>query len=188
MIRKAIVVASLGFAVQPVLAQDAAMVAETRQTALQLVTKLSATLKEEIQKGPDKAIGVCTDIAPREAGALSRSTGWRITRVSLKVRNPLLGTPDAWEAAALKDFDKRAAGGEDVEKLETSEVVNDGGTRYLRYIKALPVQAICLNCHGSDANRTSSVKARLAADYPHDKAIGYSEGQVRGGLSVKRPL
>ena len=188
MIRKTIVAAALGLAVQPLLAQDAAMVAETRQTALQLVTKLGAALKEEIQKGPDKAVGVCTDIAPREAGALSRSTGWRITRVSLKVRNPLLGTPDAWETAALKDFDKRAAAGENAGKLEMSEVVNEGGTQYLRYIKALPVQAICLNCHGSDANMTPSVKAKLAAEYPHDKAIGYTEGQVRGGLSVKRPL
>lgn len=188
MIRKAIVVTALGLAVQPALAQDSAMVAQTRQTALQLVTKLGAALQEEIKKGPDSAIGVCTDIAPRIAGELSRSTGWRITRVSLKVRNPLLGTPDAWESAALKDFDKRAAAGENVGKLETSAEVNEGGTQYLRYIKALPVQPMCLKCHGTDATMTPSVKARIAAEYPHDKAIGYTAGQVRGGLSVKRPL
>jgi hypothetical protein len=188
MIKKAIVAAALGLAVQPLLAQDAAMVAETRQTALQLVTKLGAALKEEIQKGPDEAVGVCTNIAPREAGALSRRTGWRVTRVSLKVRNPLLGTPDAWEIEALKDFDKRAAAGENAGKLEMSAIVDEGGTQYLRYIKALPVQPMCLSCHGTDATITSSVKAKLAVEYPHDKAVGYTAGQVRGGLSVKRPL
>lgn len=66
--------------------------------------------------------------------------------------------------------------------------MKEGGVRYFRYIKALPVQAVCLNCHGAEANLAPAVKAKLAFDYPHDKAVGYAEGQVRGGLSVKRPL
>lgn len=118
MIKKAMVVAALGLAAQPLLADNTAMVDETRKTALPLVSELVAALQQEIQKGPDSAIGVCKDIAPAKASALSRSTGWRITRVSLKVRNPLLGTADAWESAALRDFDKRAAAGEDATKLE----------------------------------------------------------------------
>ena len=31
-------------------------------------------------------------------------------------------------------------------------------------------------------------KARLAELYPQDKATGYAEGQLRGALTVKRPL
>jgi hypothetical protein len=32
------------------------------------------------------------------------------------------------------------------------------------------------------------VRARLATEYPHDKATGYSAGQIRGAISIKRPL
>lgn len=32
------------------------------------------------------------------------------------------------------------------------------------------------------------VKARLAVDYPLDKAIGYAPGMLRGIVSVKRDL
>ncbi|MDQ3259267.1 MAG: DUF3365 domain-containing protein, partial [Pseudomonadota bacterium] len=32
------------------------------------------------------------------------------------------------------------------------------------------------------------VKATLSQQYPHDRATGYVVGQVRGAISVKRPL
>ena len=32
------------------------------------------------------------------------------------------------------------------------------------------------------------VKARLAAEYPQDKATGYAPGMVRGIITIKRPL
>jgi uncharacterized protein DUF3365 len=188
MFRKALIVAAAGIMAQPLFAQDRAMVDETRKVALQLVARLGGELQEKMKEGPAAAVGVCKTIAPAAASELSRSTGWRITRVSLKVRNPLLGTPDDWEATALADFDRRAAAGEDPASFEKSEVVKQGERQYLRYIKALPVQPMCLNCHGSDAMIAPEVKARLKAEYPHDQATGYAPGQVRGGLSVKRPL
>ncbi len=57
--------------------------------------------------GPGSAIKVCRDIAPAIASEASRKNGWHVSRVSLKVRNPLLGTPDAWEQKVLADFDRR---------------------------------------------------------------------------------
>ena len=45
--------------------------------------------------------------------------------MSLKTRNPLLGTPDAWEQAVLAEFDRRAAAGEKPETLEYSETVTE---------------------------------------------------------------
>jgi hypothetical protein len=32
------------------------------------------------------------------------------------------------------------------------------------------------------------MKAQIAGEYPHDKATGYAVGQVRGAVTVKRPL
>lgn len=45
------------------------------------------------------------------SGRLSRERGWRVTRVGTRVRNPLLGKPDAWEQQVLAGFTERAAKG-----------------------------------------------------------------------------
>ena len=96
--------------------------------------------------------------------------------------------PDAWEQAALEDFDRRRAAGENAAMMEKTDIVTEDGKRTLRYIKALPPQKLCLSCHGSSDQMAAEAKAKLAELYPNDKATGYSEGQVRGALTVKRPL
>ena len=116
--------------------------------------------------------------------SISQQTGWKIKRVSLKVRNEARAIPDAWEKAALEDFDKRAAAGEPPMKLEKGEKVGDE----YRYVKALPVQPLCLSCHGPSENLSPGIKAALGQHYPNDRATGYSEGQIRGVISVRKKL
>lgn len=162
---------------------------ESRAAALELIQKLGAALKQEIAAGgPDRAVAACRDLAPALAGELSRKTGGRVARVSLKTRNSLLGQPDAWEQKVLMDFDRRSAAGEKPESLEYAEIVEEPQGRYLRYMKALPVQPLCLSCHGGVDALSEPVKASLAAHYPLDRATGYSVGQVRGAVTVKQPL
>jgi hypothetical protein len=162
--------------------------ADARATASLLIQKLGAALKQEMAAGgPERAITVCRDIAPGLAGELSRSSGARVARVSLKTRNPLLGLPDAWEQKVLMDFDRRAAAGEKPETLEHGEIVDEPQGPAFRYMKALPVQPLCLSCHGAESV-TDGVKAKLAADYPHDRAFGYTLGQIRGAVTIKQPL
>ena len=74
--------------------------------------------------------------APELARAASTESGWAIRRVSLKNRNPK-AVPDAWERAALEDFDRRAAGGESPATIEQAEVVFVDGKETYRYMKAL---------------------------------------------------
>ena len=121
------------------------------------------------------------------AKAASEKTGWKIRRVSLKNRNPK-AVPDAWEQAALEDFDRRAAAGESPAKLEKAELVTEGDSKSYRYMKALPTQPLCLECHGSSADISPAVKAKLAELYPDDKAVGYSVGQIRGAMTIRKPL
>lgn len=181
-----IALAALQFTALPVHADDAALIAETKQTALGIPPKLLSMVQDEITKGNhDGAIAACNDKAPKMAAAASQKTGWAIRRVSLKNRNPK-AVSDAWEKAALEDFDRRAAAGESPATLEKAEIVSADGKRTLRYMKALPTQQLCLACHGSEL--APEVKAKLAALYPDDRATGYSEGQIRGALTVKRPL
>jgi hypothetical protein len=169
-------------------ADDAALITETKMTALNIPPKLLQMVQDEIDKGSyHGAIAACSDKAPKMAAAASQNTGWAIRRVSLKNRNPK-AVPDAWEQAALEDFDRRRAAGENAAMMEKAEIVTEGDKRTLRYIKALPTQKLCLNCHGSGDQMAAEAKGKLAELYPNDKAIGYSEGQVRGALTVKRPL
>ncbi len=165
------------------------LLAASRAAASQLTQQLGAELRRELAaSGPEGAIGVCKSIAPEIAGKLSRQAGARVARVSLKTRNPLLGTPDAWEQAVLLDFDRRAAAGDKPETFEKWEIVSEPAGRYYRYMKAIPVQPLCLACHGTPDAIPEPVKAKLQQDYPHDRATGYVPGQIRGAVTLKQRL
>lgn len=162
---------------------------QARAIAGQLVSQLGAALKAELSAGgPVSAIGVCKQTAPELAGKLSRDNGMRVARVSLRVRNPLLGQPDAWEQDALAGFDRAAAAGDKSATIEKAEIVNEPQGRYLRYIKAIPVQPLCLSCHGAPEALSAEVRERLTTDYPHDRATGYRVGDIRGGVTIKQRL
>jgi len=185
-----VVGALLAAGAMPVAAQDdATRLEEARKMAGTMVQTLGGRLQAAIKEGgPAAAIGVCTNVAPMIAGELSRQNGVRVTRVSLRVRNPLLGTPDAWEQGVLQSFEARLTKGEAADKLEFAETVSEPAGRYFRYMKALPVQPVCVNCHGDAANLAPEIKERIAREYPADRATGYLPGQIRGAVSVKRPL
>lgn len=162
---------------------------DSRKVADQFVQQLGGELRRELElSGPLRGIIVCKFGAPEVASSLSRRTGWRVGRVSLQTRNPALGVPDPWEHRVLTEFDQRAARGEKPETIEFGEVVREPGGAYYRYMKALPVHRLCLDCHGPAESLAPEVRERLAADYPHDRGTGYSIGQLRGAVTIKRPL
>lgn len=171
-------------------AQDGdALLARSRAIAGQFASQLGAELKKELSAGgPVGAIGVCKNAAPEIAGRLSREQGVKVARVSLKTRNPMSGLPDHWEQDILRRFDQRAAAGEKPETIEHGEIVTEPAGRYYRYLKAIPVQPLCLACHGGPDTVSADTQAALARDYPHDRARGYSLGQLRGAFTLKHPL
>jgi hypothetical protein len=173
----------------PALADDMAKYQDdARKVAKEFVTQLGGELKKEMEaNGPGAAIKVCRNVAPAIASDLSRKNGWKVGRVSQKVRNPLLGMPDAWEQKVLADFDRRLEK-ENPANMDFAEIVTEPQGQYFRYMKAIPTQDTCLKCHGTDEARAQPAKDTLAADYPHDKATGYTLGQLRGAVTIKRPL
>jgi hypothetical protein len=94
--------------------------------------------------------------------------------------------PDAWERETLEDFDRRAAAGEPAASLERTTVQTVDGKALQRYMRALPTQGMCLSCHGSADQLAPGVAERLKALYPEDRAVGYSLGQIRGAMTLKR--
>jgi mono/diheme cytochrome c family protein len=169
-------------------ADDATWLADARKVATSVPPKLLQVLTDEIAKGgPESAIEVCREKAPQMAKAASEQTGWGIRRVSLQNRNPK-AVPDAWERAALEDFDRRAAAGESPATLEKGEIVADGDRKEYRYMKALPVQQICVACHGPADKLKPEVTSRLQTLYPADKGTGYAIGQIRGAMTIRKAL
>jgi Protein of unknown function (DUF3365) len=172
----------------PAAAADDPWVAEARSVATAMPPKLLAVLTDAInQGGPEGAIAVCKDKAPQMAQAASAQSGWQIRRVSLRNRNPK-AVPDEWEKVALADFDRRAAAGENPATLERAEVVPVDGRPTYRYLRALPTQELCVSCHGAPEKLSPAVAAKLRELYPDDRAVGYSPGQIRGAVTLKKPL
>ena len=171
-------------------AQDIdALKLDTRKNALPVLPKVVAMMQDTVAtRGVVEAIPVCKDQAPQLLKEQSEKTGWKMSRVSLRTRNPERGTPDVWEARQLADFNIRAAAGEKVESLESGEIVTENGKPVFRYIRAIPVGDVCLKCHGAADKIEAGLKSELARNYPHDRAFGYEKGQIRGALTVRRPL
>lgn len=162
----------------------AASRAVVKEFAGQLQGELGAAMKAG---GPTSAIEVCNKKAPGIAADLSKSKGWDVGRTSLKLRNPA-NAPDAWEKGVLEKFEARKAAGEDVTKMEYSEVVEANGKKQFRYMKAIgiPADAPCVVCHGEKID--AKVQAALKEKYPQDKATGYKAGDIRGAFSITQPM
>jgi hypothetical protein len=177
-----------GCASAPSAEKQAAMAADARATAGGLITTLGGELKTAMTNGgPAEAIGVCKVRAPQIAAEAMQKTGMQIKRVSPKNRNPK-GVPDTWESDSMAALEKRLAAGEKPETLDTYAVVDTPNGQVFRYAKALVTQPVCLTCHGAPDTLSDAVKAKLASEYPNDKATGYSAGMIRGVLSIKKPL
>lgn len=176
----------------------ATSIASADQIALeQGASEVAATFLEELGEamtrettkgGPIEAIIVCTKLAPDIAGRLSREHGWRVTRVGTRVRNPLLGMPDAWEQRVLAEFTERAAKGKTFAGMTHHEVVSEPDGQYFRFMQPIMVQPKCLLCHGSSDQIPESIRIMLKQQYPFDRAIGYKVGDLRGAVSIKQPL
>jgi hypothetical protein len=162
--------------------------------AKQITGAFFEELKGELVKGmkaggPVAAIDVCHTIAPAIAEKHSQNSGWDVARTSLKLRNPG-NAPDAWEIQVLKQFEARRAQGEGPDTLAYSEVVEENGEQYYRFMKGIvmpPVEKMpCLMCHGD--NIDAATAAKLDELYPQDQARGYTAGQVRGAFTLKKKL
>lgn len=147
----------------------------------QLKTELTAALA---QSGPSGAIEVCRVRAPEIAARLSLESGAKVSRTALRVRNPA-NAPDDLQRAVLEQFVADMASGKVEPPLEAAVEINRGGSVERRYMRAIPTDAICLTCHGTEL--APEVKAAIAKAYPVDQATGFSTGQLRGAFSVIWP-
>lgn len=162
---------------------------QARQISDSLISELGQRLKNEMSSnGPESAIAICREVATKMVNQLSLDNGWRVTRISLKPRNAMLGIADAWEQAVLLDFEDQLKTGQGFEGLEHAEIVSEPAGTSFRYVRALETKGLCLACHGSDDQISDGVKDLLKQHYPYDKARGFSIGDLRGAISIKQSM
>lgn len=161
---------------------DMATLQEQAQALTQrFVGTLLPTLQSAMAEGgPTQAIAVCSAQAPAIADQLAAESGWSVRRVSLKPRNTGRAIADAWERQMLEDFDRRQQAGEPGSAINAAAYI-DGEYRYMQ---AQPAMPLCLTCHGQ--NISPEVRSTLAQYYPDDSATGYTAGQIRGAISLRK--
>lgn len=169
--------------VEPAPTQD--WIAESRSLAQQLGSELKAELtRAMVDDGPVGAISVCRDKAPAIAARLSVQTGATVGRTAMKVRNPA-NAPDGMQRILLDQFASELASGKFQGPLEAAFELNRGGQVERRYMRAIPMEGLCVACHGKVL--APDLAAAIAALYPADQATGFEPGQLRGAFSVTWP-
>ena len=111
-------------------------------------------------------------IITNELSSLAKSSKgitFRIT--SLKLINPN-NAPDAWEKAALEEFE--------LGKPEKTGFVNKGGSEFYRLMRPLYIKESCLSCHSYKGySYTTPEQVSVSAEEQD-----YKLGDVRGGITV----
>lgn len=157
-----------------------------REASADLLATLKGTLLLHLERGgPEAAFTVCADTAQVLTEAVAHRHGLMLHRVSTRWRNPL-DEPDAYEADVLRRFSLLLEDGQLNDSTEHVAVVTEEGTRVFRYLRPIRIQRPCLSCHGQKL--APGLQTMLREYYPDDRATGYTEGALRGAVSVRFEL
>jgi len=158
-------------------------VMESRQAASALGKNLMTTLQESNnQGGPVAAVGFCHLQAPAIADTVSNEYVARVGRTALRVRNQN-NQADPWEQRMLEQMQQQLEAGESASQVEVFAIHNQNGVRTGRWMRAIPMQPMCLICHGGSV--AQEVASEIDDRYPEDQARGFQPGELRGAFTVR---
>ncbi len=162
------------------MAQNKSLLEESRALAKRFAMQLQAELKAALSDGgPIHSIAVCKEEAPKIASALSRQSGAKVGRTSLRPRNAI-NAPEPWQTEVLDQYFQPTAQVTDKRIEYFAESSGD-----VRYMQAIRTGGLCLTCHGQIPQ--GDLTGALDADYPYDQARGYEIGSLRGAFSITWP-
>lgn len=158
-----------------------------REFAATVVVDVGGQLKQALSKtmstrGPVAAVEVCNSQAPKIAQAVGEKHDVTVRRVTTRPRNPA-NAADPWEMQQLALFAEALKKGVTPDEISALDArAGDGSVAY-RFMRPILVQPLCLTCHGETlTDNLAEVIDRL---YPHDKARGYTTGDLRGAFVVE---
>jgi hypothetical protein len=162
--------------------REAQLATHSMELANSFQSELQAALKSALASGgPTAAIDVCAQAAPAIAKRLSGESGAEVRRTALQPRNPG-AKPDAFERETMTAWRATPLDAAGKPMVRSATVSTDDVSAY-RWMRAIPTQTMCLQCHGEAL--APDVAAAISARYPDDKATGFREGQLRGALSIR---
>ena len=146
-----------------------------KEKAVKICKAMGKSLMGELMKsmmndGPAKSIRFCKAVAPKISNDLCKE-GIQIGRTSFKLRNSINRVPD-WAKSFVTS------------KTATPTFV-ELPEQKLGALLPIHIKPVCLTCHGEKDSLDPSVAKALQSSYPHDKATGFSEGDLRGYFWVE---
>jgi hypothetical protein len=134
-------------------------------------------LEEELDRGgPSWAIGSCHVDVIKLSAHLRRYEGIAAGRTSDRLRNPM-NRPRAWAAPILDATAGVLA--RDIEGFAVDLADKVG------VMRPIVETRMCASCHGRAETMEPAVRRALTLRYPTDRAIGFTEGEIRGWYWVE---
>lgn len=160
--------------------------ADISATMLLSVRNVIAKNQELINRDPETGNNYFKGFVPavvgsRVANDFSLRTGHKLKQTALRVRNPR-NKADEWEEKVLRILDK------DRTRKGYGEITELNGRQVYRYMKPLYMEKECVMCHSVPEVMSPEVREYIENNYTTDKALGYKEGDLRGGISVIIPI
>ena len=164
------------------------MIDESRKISIEFMSNLKNLVFSKISEdGVLNAVSVCSDTALVYTKHYSENKGIDIRRITFKNRNPK-NIPDEFESKVLKIFERQKSDGKLNKDSEYAEITETEGRKVYRYMKPISVSAECLTCHGNSSEIPEEVQLLIKEKYPVDKARDYKAGDLRGAVSIIKPL
>jgi len=153
-----------------------------KQEGIKYIKMLGGALKSQLQakmkedKSGLTALAFCTGSADKITKEVNTKLPEyaSVRRTSFKVRNDKVNTADATDKKVMEKFEAEIKAKTMTPK--TILMVEEGDVT--RVYKPLLAKAVCLKCHGT--NIDPKIADAIKSSYPHDKAIDFKEGDLRG--------
>jgi len=143
---------------------------------------MTQTVKKQFKKGGIVGVaGFCIKNSSSIVKNFNQSlkNGMKLKRVSLKNRNPN-NYPLDNEKAILKAFD--LLNNSSVYMSPITQIASDD--IYKVYFPATLSQRSCKKCHGMKENINPKVLSMIQKNYPKDKALNHTAGDLRGAVVI----
>ncbi|MGB7785821.1 MAG: DUF3365 domain-containing protein [Salinimicrobium sp.] len=137
-------------------------------------------MKQLREKNTIDALQYCNENALPLTKEVALKEGASIQRVSDKNRNPK-NLASKKEKILINQFRRDIAWGHQPEPVVIDEEDS------VRFYYPLVTNELCLQCHGRVQDMDPKVQQKVLQLYPQDKAVGYSENQVRGLWKIGIP-
>ena len=141
---------------------------------------LKARLKAAVNEGGiQNGINTCNKVAQNMMDSLSNVYGIKVKRTTMKLRNEK-DKPDQYELEILDMYAKMIKDGE---KLKP--VFKEYANGEKRVYAPIMIDKVCLNCHGKIGENIKPENYEvIKKHYPHDEAINFKKGDLRGMWSI----